>query len=194
MSSPHDHFIKGFLSSPPEARDFLETYLPASVTGLLQLENLELTKESFIGTQHEESRTDLLYKIPLNRGSNVFVYLLFEHKSYYDPNIFFQLLEYLSKIYTWQNQNNDSLRIVIPFVFYHGEKEWNLGQFFLDSFPKDTISEELLKFIPNFSIQLMELCRHFLRYRHCNTFWYWARFIPVWEKESFLLWQGWLRL
>ncbi len=47
--------------------------------------------------------------------------------------------------------------IVIPFVFYHGKKGWDLGLEFLDGFQKTHIPDVLLKYIPNFSIQLLEL-------------------------------------
>jgi hypothetical protein len=43
--------------------------------------------------------------------------------------------------------------VVIPFVFYHGERGWDLGENFLDSFPMNSIPKEFLKFLPNFSIQ-----------------------------------------
>jgi predicted transposase/invertase (TIGR01784 family) len=49
------------------------------------------------------------------------------------------------------------LNVIIPFVFYHGEKGWDLGLEFLDSFTKNSIPENLLQFIPNFSIHLLEL-------------------------------------
>ena len=157
MPSSHDLFVKGFLSNLTEAIDFFDGSLPKSITNLLDLEKLELTKESFIGNDGDESRTDLLYKIPLKSGTPVYIYLLFEHKSYYDPKIFIQLLEYLSKIYSWQMENQENLTVVIPFVFYHGEKGWDLGENFLDNFPVNSIPEEFLKFIPNFAIQLLEL-------------------------------------
>jgi predicted transposase/invertase (TIGR01784 family) len=157
MPSSHDLFVKGFLSNLSEAIDFFDGSLPKSTTNLLDLEKLELTKESFIGNDGEESRTDLLYKIPIKSGSSAYIYLLFEHKSYYDPKIFTQLLEYLSKIYSWQIENQENLTIVIPFVFYHGEKGWDLGETFLDNFPMKSIPEEFFKFIPNFGIQLLEL-------------------------------------
>ena len=47
--------------------------------------------------------------------------------------------------------------IIIPFVFYHGKKGWDLGLEFLDGFRKTHIPDVLLKYIPNFSIQLLEL-------------------------------------
>ena len=157
MPSSHDLFVKGFLSNLNEAIDFFDGSLPKNITNLLHLEKLELTKETFIGKNHDESRTDLLYKVPLKTGSSVYIYLLFEHKSYYDPKIFTQVLEYLSKIYCWQIENQENLTIVIPFVFYHGERGWDLGETFLDNFPVKSVPEEFLKFIPNFAIQLLEL-------------------------------------
>ena len=54
-------------------------------------------------------------------------------------------------------ENQENLAVVIPFVFYHGEKGWDLGETFLDNFPVKSIPEEFLKFIPNFAIQLLEL-------------------------------------
>ena len=157
MPSSHDLFVKGFLSNRREAIDFFDSSLPESISNLLDLEKLELSKESFIDREHEESRTDLLYRVPQKGGSSVYIYLLFEHKSYYDPKIYFQLLEYLSKIYSWQIENKESPKIVIPFVFYHGERGWDLGENFLDTFSANSIPEEFLKFLPNFSIQLLEL-------------------------------------
>ena len=84
MQQSHDPFIRGFLSNKQEAADFFIGSLPGKITTLLLLEKLELTKESFIGKEYEESRTDLLYKVPLKSGASAYIYLLFEHKSYYD--------------------------------------------------------------------------------------------------------------
>jgi predicted transposase/invertase (TIGR01784 family) len=157
MQQSHDPFIRGFLSNKQEATDFFIGSLPEKIITLLQLEKLELSKESFIGKELDESRTDLLYKVPLKSGSSAYIYLLFEHKSYYDPKIFTQLLEYLSKIYSWQTENQEELTIVVPFIFYHGEKGWDLGNEFQDSFSMEAIPKDLLRFIPNFPIQLFEL-------------------------------------
>ena len=157
MAYTHDPFVRGFLSNPPEAIALIDDSFPIELKNLMDLEKLELVRDSFIGNNQNESRTDLLYKVPLKTGSSAYIYLLFEHKSYYDPQVYTQLLKYLSKIYSWQMQKKEDLKVVIPFVFYHGEKGWDLGESFLDSFNKDSIPEEFLKFFPNFSIQLLEL-------------------------------------
>jgi predicted transposase/invertase (TIGR01784 family) len=93
----------------------------------------------------------------LKTGSEIFIYLLFEHKSYYDPKIYIQLLEYISKIYRWQLENEKELKVVLPFVFYHGEKEWDLRISFQEMFNWKNLPEELLSYIPNFKIELFEL-------------------------------------
>jgi predicted transposase/invertase (TIGR01784 family) len=54
-------------------------------------------------------------------------------------------------------ENEKEQNVIIPFVFYHGEKGWDLGLKFLDSFTKNSIPENLMQFIPNFSIHLLEL-------------------------------------
>nr|WP_268766509.1 Rpn family recombination-promoting nuclease/putative transposase [Leptospira interrogans] len=60
----------------------------------------------------------------------------------------------------YQNQckNVESISIVIPFVFYQGEKEWKLGNRFLDQFVLTNQEIDILKeFMPNFKIDLFDL-------------------------------------
>ncbi len=123
----------------------------------LELENLIFGKENFVGLNWDESRADQLYQIPLKSGSSVFIYLLFEHKSYHDPKVFLQLLEYLSKIYRWQFDHHKKLQIILPFVFYHGEEKWDLGWRFAEMFALEKTPKEFQSYIPNFEIQLFEL-------------------------------------
>ena len=158
MSLIHDPFLRKILSTKQEAIDFLRASLPKIISRFLVLEKLELIQESFIGNNQDESRTDLLFKIPLkDSDSSATIYLLFEHKSYYDKKIYVQLLEYIAKIYTRQLENENRLSVVLPFVFYHGEKGWDLGTEFLDTYDKASIPKVFLKFIPNFAIHLQVL-------------------------------------
>jgi predicted transposase/invertase (TIGR01784 family) len=137
--------------------DFFKKTFPPALVEQIDWENITFGKENFVGLEWEESRTDQLYRLPLKTGSEIFIYILFEHKSYYDPKIYIQLLEYLSKIYRWQIENEKELKIVLPFVFYHGEKGWDLGYSFQEMFDWKKFPRDLLPFIPNFKIQLFEL-------------------------------------
>ncbi|EQA36824.1 hypothetical protein LEP1GSC047_2514 [Leptospira inadai serovar Lyme str. 10] len=72
--------------------------------------------------------------------------------------IYVQLLGYLSEIYRNQVRTEGIYSVVIPFVFYHGEKRWTLGETFLSQFK--LLEEEtrvLSEFIPNFKIDLFDL-------------------------------------
>jgi predicted transposase/invertase (TIGR01784 family) len=100
---------------------------------------------------------DMLYRIPSKNGNSLYLYVLFEHKSYHDPKIYFQLLKSLLKIYQWQMQTEKKLSIILPFVFYHGKEKWNLGYSFRDLFELKNTPEEVQTYIPNFAIDVFEL-------------------------------------
>lgn len=156
-SSHHDLFVDNIFSGKEESIEYFRVTLPEKVLEILDIEKLEDTKKSFISEKLKESITDKLYRIPLKNGGEIYSYILFEHKSYLDPNIYTQLLRYLAEIYRWQKKNSGKYSPVIPFVFYHGEKGWNLGTEFLDVFELSNEEEILQEYIPNFSINLYHL-------------------------------------
>ncbi|OMI17435.1 Rpn family recombination-promoting nuclease/putative transposase [Leptospira weilii] len=158
VHNPHDRLIRETFQDKKEAAIFFKNTLPPEVVKLLDLENLELSESSFISEELKQEQTDLLFQIPLKSGNKLNVYLLFEHKSYLENAIYIQLLGYLTEIYRNQQRNEESLSVVIPFVFYHGEKEWKLGDRFLDQFVLTSQEAEILKdFIPDFKIDLFDL-------------------------------------
>ncbi len=155
--NPHDTFIKRIFANTEDAIAFFKGTLPSDIQSILDLERLEQTRESFLPKNQSSTQTDILWKIPTKSGKEIYTYLLFEHKSYYDPKIFFQLLGYLTQIYLWQKENSADLVPVIPFVFYHGEKVWDLGLNFKDQFSKNEDIQTLAKYITDFAIELFEL-------------------------------------
>ncbi|MBE8400240.1 Rpn family recombination-promoting nuclease/putative transposase [Leptospira borgpetersenii] len=156
VNNPHDRLIRETFQDKKEAATFFKNTLPPEVVELLDLENLELTESSFVSEEQEQ--TDLLFQIPLKSGSKSNIYLLFEHKSYLENSIYIQLLGYLTEIYRNQQRSGEPLSVVIPFVFYHGEKEWKLGDRFSDQFVLTKQETEILKdFIPDFRIDLFDL-------------------------------------
>lgn len=147
--------IRETFQDKKEVAIFFKNTLPPEVVKLLNLENLE---SSFISEELKQEQTDLLFQIPLKSGNKTNVYLLFEHKSYLDNSIYIQLLGYLTEIYRNQHRNGEPISVVIPFVFYHGEKEWKLGNRLLDQFVLTNQEVDILKdFIPNFKIDLFDL-------------------------------------
>ncbi|MEA3415136.1 MAG: Rpn family recombination-promoting nuclease/putative transposase [Thermodesulfobacteriota bacterium] len=129
ITNPHDRFFKEVLTRGNTAKQFLENYLPHDVTKLLDLDSLEYTKDTFIDKHLKEYFSDLLLKTYLKDGSRGYVYILFEHKSYQEPLTAFHLLRYMVKIWEMSLKNGETpgFPVIIPLVFYHGEKRWRAG-------------------------------------------------------------------
>ncbi|WP_347815046.1 Rpn family recombination-promoting nuclease/putative transposase [Leptospira noguchii] len=160
MTNPHDRLIRETLQNKEDAISFFKNSLPENVIELLDLNRLELTQSSFISENLKEEQTDLLFQIPLKSGKKANVYLLFEHKSYLDDSIFSQLLGYISAIYKSQYRVDKKYSVVIPFVFYHGERTWTLGNSFQNRFVLSKNEEEVFKkYIPNFELELFDLSK-----------------------------------
>jgi predicted transposase/invertase (TIGR01784 family) len=66
IQSPHDSFVKEILSRKENARDFFSHYLPEHILALVDLDSLEIAKDSFIEKEFKEYFSDLLYQLRLS--------------------------------------------------------------------------------------------------------------------------------
>ena len=158
LKNPHDALFKETLSDRKIARSFFETYLPPDLLGHIDLEGLEICKESFVEEELREVRCDLLYRTAID-GKPGYLYFLFEHKSYADPDVALQLLGYMSRIWGLhrKQQGGGSLPVIVPLVLYHGRDTWNAGEDLIGRF--DNPPPSTLRYIPNFQFVLIDLSR-----------------------------------
>ncbi|MFN8491380.1 MAG: Rpn family recombination-promoting nuclease/putative transposase [Caldilineaceae bacterium] len=154
IADPHDSIFKQFLSRPEMAVDFLQNYLPTDVVSLFDLTKLELQQDSYVDAALQKHFTDLLYKLQLKQGEVAYIYLLFEHKSYPDHAVPFQLLRYIVHIWEQKKDKQNKLPPILPLVFYHGPTRWTIGLEFVDQFKGPT---ELRPYWPNFCYELVDL-------------------------------------
>jgi predicted transposase/invertase (TIGR01784 family) len=161
--NPHDKVFRQVYSNKENARSLLADKLPDKVLKLVDLDTLEISKDSFIEKELADYYSDMLYRVNLTDGSQGFIYVLFEHKSYYDRFVHLQLLEYMVKIWRLHIKQHkeppDYLPIVIPLLVCHAGKEWpeNTERLkFLLSGPV----EELAGYIPDFAFELYDLHRY----------------------------------
>lgn len=159
ISNPHDKFFKATFSRREIVTNFLEEYLPPSVVNALNLEILELQKDSFIAPDLQEYFSDLLYRTETKGdGTGIYVYLLLEHKSWVERLTPLQLLEYIVQIMkSALKQGEGRLPVVIPLVVYHGRQQWHISQDFADLFVGP---EALRPYWPNFHYELLDLVRY----------------------------------
>lgn len=107
--------------------DFIRAFLPAEVVDTLDLPTLELSAQSFVDDALRAHHTDLLFQVQLHPDAPAFVYVLFEHKSYPDRQVAFQLLRYIVRIWEHSQRRYGALLPVFPVVFYHGRIAWTTG-------------------------------------------------------------------
>jgi predicted transposase/invertase (TIGR01784 family) len=161
--NPHDKAFREVYSNKENARSLLADKLPDKVLKLVDLNTLEISKDSFIEKDLADYYSDLLYRVNLTGGSQGFIYVLFEHKSYHDRYVHLQLLEYMVKIWRLHIKQHEEkpvrLPIVIPLLVCHARKEW----------PEDTVRlasllsgpvEDLAGYIPDFAFELYDLHRY----------------------------------
>ncbi|MCB9130605.1 MAG: Rpn family recombination-promoting nuclease/putative transposase [Anaerolineales bacterium] len=127
VSNPHDRYFKQLFAQPDVAMDFIRAFLPAEVVDTLDLPTLELSAQSFVDDALRAHHTDLLFQVQLHPDAPAFVYVLFEHKSYPDRQVAFQLLRYIVRIWEHSQRRYGALLPVFPVVFYHGRIAWTTG-------------------------------------------------------------------
>ncbi len=153
VSSPHDGFFRFIMEQPENARSWLEDYLPPAILAKLDLSTLEISKDTFIDKKMSRYASDILYHVRM-QGKPAFIYTLFEHKSYYDPLLVFQLLKYMIRIWELflkKNPDADTLPVIIPLIIYHGREKWPEDRRFARLFGD---IEGLEMYIPEFQFQL----------------------------------------
>ncbi|MDM8532178.1 Rpn family recombination-promoting nuclease/putative transposase [Anaerolineales bacterium HSG25] len=167
LTNPHDKYFRDMFSRQEVALDFVQNYLPADVVSHLDLSRLEISKDSFVDPDLKEHFSDMLYQVGLQDKQTAYVYLLFDHKSYVDSLVAFQLLKYATKIWDMQlkqrrvdeRQKGERIRLapIFPLVVYHGERKWTASRQFIDLFDAP---DELKPYIPNFEYWLCDLTQY----------------------------------
>ncbi len=156
VSNPHDHFFRETFSRRDVAVDFVRHYLPSDVVAQLDIGALHIVKDSFIDSDLREHFSDLLYRTHLRDGQDAYVYVLFEHKSYPEPLVAFQLLRYMVRIWEQALKQTKATHLppVVPVLVYHGSDVWRIDTRFQGLFADHPA---LAAYIPDFQYQLCDL-------------------------------------
>jgi predicted transposase/invertase (TIGR01784 family) len=130
--------MKELLSDKEVAIDFLKEYLPKEIIENIEINSISQEKTSYISTNLKESFSDIVWRFE-TKTEPLKVCLLLEHKSYKDPNVVFQILEYLALGYQQQLKNQKKVELIVPILYYHGESKWHLKDFesYFDKYPTE---------------------------------------------------------
>lgn len=159
IHNPHDAAFQEAFRKRELFRALCEAGLPPEVIRHIDLDHLELEKNSFVDEKLKNSHSDVVYRTRLLNWP-AFLYILFEHQSTPDPLMAFRLLCYMANVwkdYLAKNPKAKRLPVIIPAVFYHGQRRWRSPTEFADLME---CPEELKRFTPNFIYPLIDL-NHF---------------------------------
>lgn len=152
IHQPHDSIFRDIISEPKYAAQIFQETLPEQIINSIDLKTLCLEPDSFIDENMKDYQSDGLFSVRTLEENHLQIYILFEHKSWPDKKIHYQILAYLARIYERQKIPVP----VIPFVFYHGKDPWNIKNNFMDIFSLSEKQKSLLqKYIPEYGEFIM---------------------------------------
>ena len=115
----HDNFFKLFYSDPELAKGLLKLIFSKKELKAYNLNKLKIEKDTF-----EAKRADLIFSLPLkdHPKNKIKIFILLEHKSYYDKNMSSQILDYQVLGRKQSIQQIGYAQPIISSLFYHGEQ------------------------------------------------------------------------
>jgi predicted transposase/invertase (TIGR01784 family) len=124
----HDQFMKYLMKDLSFTKAFLDFLLPDHFRRGLNLSGIQDAKSSFVDEQLSEHFADAVFEVPYKDtpAEKANLVILFEHKSYKDEQLPYQLLRYLSNGYIHQIINGQAKMPIIAVIFYHGKHKWDL--------------------------------------------------------------------
>jgi len=157
IATPHDAFFRESFGRREIAQDFLRHHLPAELLQTIDLDTLEIAKDTYVSKDLRSTYSDLVYRVRYGHGS-VAIYLLFEHKSAPEHWVLLQLLRYISAEgdqFRKQHPGARQLPPVYPLVIYHGEEQWRVPRTFHELVAP--LPDALIPFVPQFTYALHDL-------------------------------------
>lgn len=126
------------MSNPRIAKAFFEYHLPPAIKAKVDLNTLQLQKESYIDEYLKLALTDILFAVSFQQKPG-YLYTLVEHQSTPDKLMPFRFLKYMIAIMEQhlKTTQQDQLPIVYPLLFYSGQSAYpystDLFELFNDS-------------------------------------------------------------
>lgn len=155
LDHPHAKLFAKTFEDKSSARKYLQAFLPAETLRLLNFRTFKREPVSYVDEKLKEHIADIIYSCRYkNSSKKTYLNFLWEHKSWKPKFPHVQLLRYLSNGYSWQEENEDDLSLIIPLLLYHGQEDWEYKSFWQYF---DLPDESLRRYLPDFFFLLTSL-------------------------------------
>jgi len=121
---PHDWFFKQIFSNPLSIKTVLNLFAP-KLASKIDMSSLKLVNTEKFSEKSQKFMLDLLFSCKID-NDDVFIRLVFEHKSYIDNTLPSQLMYYNAVIWEETAKETNSYPPIINIVFYHGKRKWSI--------------------------------------------------------------------
>ncbi len=144
IKHPHDSFFKKLFDNEKNIRDFLKAYLPKELSKEIDFSSIKISDREKENRKYKKQYLDLCVDCLISKTQTK-IYIIFEHKSYYDKLTLIQTLNYCMTIWENEIENNQKyLTPIIPFIFYHGKTKSKLKYNFKDYFKSNSSIDNYL--------------------------------------------------
>ena len=124
----HDAIHKLLCSFPRVIADILRGYLGGNLVGRIDFGTLEQVSAERVTQVLRRRLNDAVWRVRLEDGSWVWVYLILEFQSAPDPRMALRMLGYLGPLYEELDRMEEfrgrKVPAVLALVLYNGEQEW----------------------------------------------------------------------
>ena len=130
----HDKAYRALFETKDEFIYFLQKYIAKPWTEKINNDDLDQVDTSFVTDEFTDIDSDIIYKLKLEDGKEIYFYVLLELQSEVNFSMPFRLLEYMSALLRrvfYNAPENDRTRkgfrlpAVIPVIYYNGSDRWS---------------------------------------------------------------------
>jgi hypothetical protein len=135
MQQSHDRGYRALFSNVELVQQLLESFVHESWVKDIDFSQASLFNTSVISPAYQKTESDVIWRLPLTTGADVYLFLLLEFQSSVDQFMAFRMLQYIIQLYhslKKQNPKRTSLPPVFPVVLYNGEHPWTAPVQFAD--------------------------------------------------------------
>ena len=168
-SKLYDSGGKIAFENPTLCSQLLKDYSNIDILKSVRPEDIEDVTERFIPMFSEERNADIVKKVHLPDGEDLFVLSLIEHKADVDFDVVMQMLRYM--IFIWEDFAKQSEKKqkgitktkdfcyppILPIVYYEGSEEWTAATNFKD---RIFLNDIFGRYIPDWEYLLVDLHRY----------------------------------
>lgn len=157
LHQPHDKYARFVLQIKAVVQELIEYCVPHPIQENLDLNSLELSKDSFVDANLRNHFSDICYQAKRKDRSDCRISFLIEHKSELpDHPVYFQLLRYVTNVWSKEIKQGQSPGPIIPIVIYHGTPPFPKHKL-THLFPG--LTDDMEPYIPTFEYILLDIAQ-----------------------------------